>query len=109
MRDLVFDFEKPIVELETKIEEMRQLSQSGEVDISAEISQLEAKAQKLREEVYSSLTRWQRVQLARHPKRCRASAPRYSCRIKRPNSTSTWANCAGPVFLASPVSSPWLS
>lgn len=69
MRDLVFDFEKPIVELETKIEEMRQLSQGGEVDISEEIAQLEVKAQKLREEVYSSLTRWQRVQLARHPKR----------------------------------------
>ncbi len=69
MRELIFDFEKPIVELETKIEEMRQLSQNGEVDITEEITQLEAKAQKLREEVYSNLTRWQRVQLARHPNR----------------------------------------
>jgi len=69
MKDLVFDFEKPIVELEIKIAEMKQLATGGEVDISEEISQLEAKAIKLREEVYTNLTRWQRVQLARHPKR----------------------------------------
>jgi acetyl-CoA carboxylase carboxyl transferase subunit alpha len=69
MRDLVFDFEKPIVELEKKIAEMRELSADGEVDISDEINQLETKAEKLREEVYSNLSRWQRVQLARHPNR----------------------------------------
>lgn len=69
MRDLVFDFEKPIVELERKISEMRELSSGGEVDITEEINQLEEKAKKLREEVYSNLSRWQRVQLARHPNR----------------------------------------
>jgi acetyl-CoA carboxylase carboxyl transferase subunit alpha len=69
MAGLTFDFEKPIVELEKKIAEMRELSASGDVDISEEIAQLESKAQKLREEVYSNLTRWQRVQLARHPQR----------------------------------------
>lgn len=69
MKDFVLHFEKPIVELEKKIEEMRQLADNGDVDISEEIQQLEQKAQKLREEVFSNLTRWQRVQLARHPRR----------------------------------------
>jgi acetyl-CoA carboxylase carboxyl transferase subunit alpha len=69
MKDFVLSFEKPIVELEKKIEEMRQLSSSGEVDIGEEISQLEGKAHRLREEIFSSLNRWQRVQLARHPNR----------------------------------------
>lgn len=69
MREFVFDFEKPIVELEKKIGEMKDLAESGAVDITEEVSQLEAKAEKLREDIYSNLTRWQRVQLARHPKR----------------------------------------
>ncbi len=69
MRDFVFDFEKPVVELEKKIDEMRSLSHAGEVDINSEITQLELKAERLREEIYSNLNRWQRVQIARHPKR----------------------------------------
>ncbi|MCB2198523.1 acetyl-CoA carboxylase carboxyltransferase subunit alpha [bacterium] len=69
MKDFVLHFEKPIVELENKILEMRELAKSGDVDISEEIQQLEQKAVKLREEVFSNLDRWQRVQLARHPKR----------------------------------------
>ena len=69
MKDFVFDFEKPIIELETKISEMKELGVDGGVDISEEIEQLENKDIKLREEIYSSLTRWQRVQLARHPNR----------------------------------------
>ncbi len=69
MKDFVFDFEKPIIELETKISEMKELGVDGGVDISQEIEQLENKAVKLREEIYSNLTRWQRVQLARHPNR----------------------------------------
>lgn len=69
MKDFVLHFEKPIVELENKITEMRELAANGDVDISEEISQLEQKAVKLREEIFSNLDRWQRVQLARHPKR----------------------------------------
>ena len=69
MKDFVLHFEKPIVELENKILEMRELAKTGDVDISEEIQQLEQKAVKLREEVFSNLDRWQRVQLARHPKR----------------------------------------
>ncbi len=61
------EFEKPIVELEEKIKEMR--SMSDQLDIDDEISVLEEKVDRLRENIYAQLTRWQRVQLARHPDR----------------------------------------
>ncbi len=63
------DFEKPILELERKIEEMKALSGDSRIELDDEIARLEKKVNKLRREVYSSLTRWQRVQLARHPDR----------------------------------------
>jgi acetyl-CoA carboxylase carboxyl transferase subunit alpha len=63
----VLEFEKPIIELEQKIEEMRNLSDS--LDISIEISKLEKKVNDLRNSVYKNLTRWQIVQIARHPER----------------------------------------
>lgn len=61
------EFEKPIIELEQKIDEMRSLS--DKIDISQEISNLESKVDDLRRDIYKNLTRWQRVQLARHPER----------------------------------------
>jgi len=67
MAKTILEFEKPILELEQKIEEMRKYSDN--LDISEEIAQLEKKVQQLRETVYSNLTRWQKVQLARHPDR----------------------------------------
>lgn len=63
----VLDFEKPIIELENKIEEMRKYE--GHLDISNEIKTLEEKVNELKKSVYDNLTRWQRVQLARHPER----------------------------------------
>ncbi|MEO8513563.1 MAG: acetyl-CoA carboxylase carboxyltransferase subunit alpha [Ignavibacteria bacterium] len=63
----VLEFEKPIIELENKIEEMRVLSDS--LDISNEIGKLEKKVNDLRTSVYKNLTRWQVVQIARHPER----------------------------------------
>jgi len=62
------DFEKPLVELEQKIRELRDYSTEN-VDFSSDIKKLEKKADKLREEIFSSLTRWQRTQLARHQTR----------------------------------------
>ena len=59
------DFEKPLVELEQKIRELRDFS-TDNVDFSGDIKKLEKKAEKLREEIFSNLTRWQRTQLARH-------------------------------------------
>jgi acetyl-CoA carboxylase carboxyl transferase subunit alpha len=63
----ILDFEKPIVELEAKLEEMRKFS--GDLDIGKEIQKIEDKVKKLKETLYKDLTRWQRVQLARHPDR----------------------------------------
>lgn len=62
------DFEQPIEELEKKIEELNNLSVDDEV-LRPEIEQLRKKADQLRESIFQNLTRWQRVQLARHPLR----------------------------------------
>lgn len=61
------EFEKPIIELEKKVAEMRSLA--GALDISSEIEDLEGRIEELRSEIYNNLTRWQRVQIARHPDR----------------------------------------
>jgi acetyl-CoA carboxylase carboxyl transferase subunit alpha len=63
------DFEKPIFELEKKIEEFRQLSSSEGIDLSDEISRLEKKVKKLQEETFSNLNAWKIIQLSRHPER----------------------------------------
>lgn len=67
MPKVVLDFEKPIYELEQKIEELRKYS--DRLDIADEIKILEQKVKDLLESTYSKLTRWQRVQLSRHPER----------------------------------------
>jgi acetyl-CoA carboxylase carboxyl transferase subunit alpha len=59
------DFEKPIAELEEKIIELQEFS-TETVDLKAEVARLEHKVEKIREEIFSNLTRWQTVQLARH-------------------------------------------
>ncbi len=64
-----FDFEKPIQELELKIEELRVFSDGRDIDLSKELAELEKKAEKLRREIYSNLTPWQKTLLARHPER----------------------------------------
>ncbi|MBM4168820.1 MAG: acetyl-CoA carboxylase carboxyltransferase subunit alpha [Ignavibacteria bacterium] len=61
------EFERPIIELEQKIEEMRKYADN--LDIADEIGTLEKKVDQLRESIFTNLTRWQRVQLARHPDR----------------------------------------
>lgn len=66
---MLLDFEKPIVELDEKIAEMKSLALQNGVDVSDAIKKLEDKLQKLKKETYSNLTRWQRVQLSRHQDR----------------------------------------
>lgn len=74
---VVLDFEKPLFELEEKLAEMRVYLKSGDAEPSGagddslrrEIETLEAKVDSLRKSIYRNLTRWQRVQLARHPER----------------------------------------
>jgi acetyl-CoA carboxylase carboxyl transferase subunit alpha len=64
------DFEKPVAELESKVEELRQLAAKGDaVAIGDELAKLEGKAQKALAEIYASLTPWQKTQVARHPQR----------------------------------------
>ncbi len=63
------DFEKPIAELEKKIQELRNFVVGKKIDLSSEIKRLEDKLQHLRKDIYSNLTAWQKVQLARHPQR----------------------------------------
>jgi len=63
------DFEKPIVELERRIEDLKSAAAPANAEIEEEIRRLERKVDKLRRDVYSKLTRWQRVKLARHPRR----------------------------------------
>ena len=63
------EFEKPVVELEKKIAEMKEYASSTGVDLGEDIKRLEKKAEQLRKEIYSNLDRWQHVQLARHPQR----------------------------------------
>jgi acetyl-CoA carboxylase carboxyl transferase subunit alpha len=63
------DFEKPLAELEGKIEELRHLSNGNDINIADEVTRLEAKVDRLLRQTYAKLTPWQKVQLARHPDR----------------------------------------
>jgi acetyl-CoA carboxylase carboxyl transferase subunit alpha len=63
------DFERPIVELEKRISDMKDFSVGENIALDTEITSLQNKLDKLREEIYTNLTRWQCVQLSRHPKR----------------------------------------
>lgn len=63
------DFERPIAELESKIEELRHISDAGDINIADEIGKLQNEADRLLSQAYSSLTPWQKVQVARHPDR----------------------------------------
>ena len=63
------DFEQPVAELETKIDELRYVQNESAVDISEEIDRLSKKSLQLTKDIYSSLTPWQVTQIARHPQR----------------------------------------
>lgn len=67
MAKTILDFEKPIIELEEKLVEMKRASDGLQID--GEIAKIEEKVRQLKENIYQSLTRWQKVQLARHPDR----------------------------------------
>ena len=63
------EFEKPIVELESKLSDMKELAQQSEVDVSDAITKLENKILRLKKDTFENLTRWQKVQMSRHPER----------------------------------------
>ncbi|WP_200978827.1 acetyl-CoA carboxylase carboxyltransferase subunit alpha [Echinicola sp. 20G] len=66
---MVLEFEKPIADLELKLQEMKGLAEGKKLDLSADIQSLEEKIQTLKKETFQNLTRWQRVQLSRHADR----------------------------------------
>ena len=68
-RTFLLDFEKPLSELETRINQIRELAEENNVDVSDKIRQLEERAVQLRQEIFSGLSPGQRLQLARHPRR----------------------------------------
>ncbi len=69
-KPILLDFEKPLAELESRIEQVRELAKDCDSDdVSQQISQLEEKARQLRQEIFSNLSSAQRLQLARHPRR----------------------------------------
>ena len=68
-RRYLLEFEKPLVELEKQIEQIRQLARDSEVDVSQQLLQLETLATKRREEIFKALTPAQKIQVARHPQR----------------------------------------
>ncbi|MCA8962099.1 MAG: acetyl-CoA carboxylase carboxyl transferase subunit alpha, partial [Planctomycetes bacterium] len=63
------EFEAPIVELENKIEELLSFTQTTDVDLSGQIDELRRKCDEKKRAIYAHLTPWQKVQIARHPKR----------------------------------------
>ena len=69
IKQTFLDFEQPIAELQTKIDELRFVHEDSAVDIADEIARLARKSQQLTKEIYSKLTSWQIAQVARHPQR----------------------------------------
>lgn len=65
----MLDFEKPIFELKKKISDMKDFAAGANLELDSEISSMQSKLDKMRDEIFSGLTRWQKVLLARHPRR----------------------------------------
>ena len=68
-RTFLLEFEKPLVELQTRITQIRELAEENKVDVSGELEELEGRAEQLRIEIFSTLTPAQKLQIARHPRR----------------------------------------
>lgn len=66
---IILDFERPVVELENKIEGLKKFTSEENIDISVEVASLNERLENLRKEIFDNLTPWQKVQLARHPDR----------------------------------------
>ncbi|MES2874135.1 MAG: acetyl-CoA carboxylase carboxyltransferase subunit alpha [Bacteroidota bacterium] len=64
-----FDFEKPIADLQLQIDKVKQVADKTKVDMTATLAELDAKIEATRQDVYSNLTGWQKVQISRHPER----------------------------------------
>lgn len=67
--DMTLEFERPLIELNKRIQTLQKMQDEDGLDLSASIAQLEDQATRLQEQIFSDLSRWQRTQLSRHPKR----------------------------------------
>jgi acetyl-CoA carboxylase carboxyl transferase subunit alpha len=67
--EVELDFEKPIVDLKKKLEELKHTAETSKIDLSSAIEEMEKKLLELQENIYGNLNRWQKVQLSRHPER----------------------------------------
>src|SRR5262245_43418558 len=68
-KDMLLDFEKPVYEIETRIRELEERRSQGETAVETEIKDMQKKFDAAKQDLYTNLAPWQRVQLARHPKR----------------------------------------
>jgi len=66
---ITFDFEKPLADLQTQIEKVKQVEDKNKLDMSATLAELENKLETTRHEIYANLNGWQKVQISRHPER----------------------------------------
>jgi len=66
---ITFDFEKPLADLQLQIDKVKQVEDKNKLDMSATITELENKLEAAKHEIYTNLTGWQKVQIARHPER----------------------------------------
>ena len=66
---ITFDFEKPLADLQTQIEKVKQVEDKNKLDMSATLAELENKLEATRHEIYANLNGWQKVQISRHPER----------------------------------------
>src|SRR3546814_2006554 len=64
-----FDFEQPLVDMEEPLDKLRQVADKSKVNVAASITELEQKLPKARNDIYSNLRGWHKVQLSRHPER----------------------------------------
>ncbi|HZJ14541.1 MAG TPA: acetyl-CoA carboxylase carboxyl transferase subunit alpha, partial [Chthoniobacteraceae bacterium] len=69
MKHQPLEFERPIVELEEKLTDLRQHSRDNDINFDAEVRRMEAKIEETKRQIYLNLTAWERVQIARHPAR----------------------------------------
>ena len=69
MSGTLLDFEKPLEDLNEQLEKAKQISEKGKVNVDEVIREIESKIEKAKQDIFSSLTPWQRVQLSRHPDR----------------------------------------
>src|SRR5882672_12514664 len=69
MKIYTLEFEKPIAELEQTLEALQKQAEEQKIDLSAQIKSIEEKLETTKKEIFTNLTPWQRVQLARHPRR----------------------------------------